>query len=170
MLNSFTRFPDLSGAATALISISSGFSRYGRGAEVAHQRRDARVRLRVARHVDLRTLLADALEVDALGQLAQELVEQLHGLRAVALEAFDHLFLGQQRGGFLADLADFLDLLVELGDLALHVGHVGLLLGDLLVEEEPDGACDEQAEHQRDAREHAELLLATLARFLAVRK
>src|SRR6185312_15127509 len=29
MLNSFTRLPDLSGAGTALISTSSGFSRYG---------------------------------------------------------------------------------------------------------------------------------------------
>src|SRR5207248_2653166 len=103
-------------------------------------------------------------------KLAQQLVEELHRLRAVALQAFDDLLLRQQRSGLLADLADLLDLLVELVDLGLHVRDVALLLVDLLVEEHPHRAGGEEPDHRDDARQHRELLLAPPALLFAVRK
>ena len=108
------------GIGTSLISTAPGCVEPRRRLDVAHQRRDARIRLRVADDRHLGAGLLDRSQVDAVGQLAHELVEQVHRFAAVRLQRLDDLLARQHRLDLVAQPVDLLDLLVELGDLGLQ--------------------------------------------------
>ena len=75
--------------------------------------------------------LLQGAQVDAVGQLPDHLVEQVHRLGAIGLQRLDDLLARQERLRLLAELVDFLDLLVELGDLVLEELVAALLVLDL---------------------------------------
>src|SRR3989442_10446711 len=142
----------------------------GRSLDIAHESRDARVRLRVAQQLDAQAPLPDRPKVHALGPLPHQLIEQVHGLRAVRLQRLDHLLAREQRLDLVLQLVDFGDLLVELGDLALQeFVAVGLDL-DL------GGVKAVHRDHDQDARqrgaagEDEEMLPRALAALFAVRE
>ena len=152
-VNSLTRRSFAAGEGTDLISTSSGLVEPRRRLDVAHQRRDPRVRLRVADQRDLCAGLLHRPEVDPVGQLAHHLVEQVDRLGPVGLQRLDDLLSREQRLRLLAQLVDLLDLLVELGDLRLEQRVAALLVLDLRAEDHVHQQDDRQAEDREPDRQ-----------------
>jgi hypothetical protein len=71
-----------------------GLREPGRGLDVAHQRRHAGIRLRVADQRDLRADLLHRPQVDPVRQLPHHLVEKVHRFGAVRLQRLDDLLAG----------------------------------------------------------------------------
>src|SRR6185503_4658958 len=145
-----------------------GRSEPGRGLDVAHQRRHARVGLRIAGQVDAQAFLRHRLQVHALGHLLHQLVHQVHGLRAVGLQRLDDLLAREQRLDLVLQLVDLRDLLVELGDLGLEELVATLLVADLLGVVAVHQADHQQAQHGGAAGDDEEMLARALAPLLAV--
>src|SRR4051812_5305150 len=138
--------------------------------DVAHQRRDARVRLREAENLHPGAGLLDRFEGHALRRLLHELVEQVHRLRAVGLQRLDDLLPREKCLDLVAQLVDLGDFLVELADLALEERVAPLLHADALgvvAVHEPD---DQYAHDGRAAGHDEEVLLRALAPLGAVRQ
>src|SRR5687768_11323706 len=142
----------------------------GRSFDVAHQRGDARVGLRVADDVHLLRSLAHRLQVNPLGHLAHHLLEQVHRLRAVGLQRFDDLLAREQRLDLVAQLVDLGDVLVELLDLGGEERVAVVLRRDLplvvLVHEEGERDADDRGA----ARDGGKVLARALAALFAVRQ
>src|SRR5581483_6087301 len=142
----------------------------GRTLDVAHERGDARVRLRVADDVDPQPLLHHGLEIHAFRRLLHQLVEQAHGLGAVGLQGLDHLLAREQRRDLLLQAVDLGDVLVELDDLALEEAVAVRLRFDLRGVQAVDREHDDGAEQPGAAGEDEEVLPGTLAPLGAVRQ
>ena len=95
--------------------------------DVAHERRNARARLRHAAKLDALSRLLEVREIDAVGQGPHEFVEHVHDLRTAALQILDDLHARQQPAFLVLQAEDLLDLLVELRDLLVQ-DPVALLL------------------------------------------
>src|SRR6185437_320507 len=140
----------------------------GRAFDVAHQRRDARVRLREADDLHLPVRLLDRLQIDAFRQLANELIEQVHRLVAIRLQRLDDLLARQHLLDLVAELVDLLDLRVELGDLRLEELVARVLVLDARGQHDVHEADDRHTEDRERDRERDELALARLPLLLAM--
>src|SRR5215510_111841 len=134
-----------------------------RAREIAHQGRDARVRLRITREVDLEPRLLDLLQVYTVGDLLDQLLQQVHRLSAVGLQALDDLLARKQRGDLGLELLDLFDLLVEPGVLPLQVLVPVALVGDVAGDRQVDGTHDQEPEHRDQPSQDAEVLALGLA-------
>src|SRR4029077_4756130 len=114
--------------------------------------------------------LLDRPQVDAVGKLAHELIQEMHRLATIRLKRLDDLLARQHRLDLPAQPIDFLDLLVELGDLRLEERVTALLVVDPRSENAvTDADRGHTAQHAQD-RERNELPLARLALLRAVRQ
>ena len=86
------------------------------------------------------------------------------------MQTLDHLLLGEQRGGFLADLFDFLNLFFKFGDFFVQIFVAVILVGDLTVEENPKQGGNGQADGCGNSGQNAELFLPRFAFLFAVRE
>src|SRR5262249_30231397 len=114
--------------------------------------------------------LLDRFQVDAVGHLLHQLLQQVHRLGAIGLEALDNLLACEERGDLGPQLLDLLDFLVETGVLLLQVFVSLALGGDIPCDGQVNSADDEQAEHGDHCADHAEVLARGLAAGLAPRK
>jgi len=99
-----------------------------------------------------------------------QLVKQMHRLCAIRLQGLDHLLAGEQRGNLVPQLLDLVDLLVELGDLALEERIAIGLVFDALVGHVPHRTDNRDADRGGNPRQHGEMLPRPLAPLLAVRQ
>src|SRR5207249_7098653 len=141
-----------------------------RALDVAHERRDPRVRLGIADQRHPRAVLLHRLEVDPVRQLANELVEQVHRFGPVRLQRFDDLLSRQQRLRLVAQPVNFLDLLVELRDLSGQELITPVLIIDLRGDQDVPESDRSDAQDGQPDRKRDELSLARLALLLPAGK
>jgi hypothetical protein len=138
--------------------------------DVAHERGDARARLRDAAHLDARAALLQIRQIDAFRQHAHELVEHVDDLGPAALQRLDDLHARDQRLLLLLEAVDLLDLLLERLDLRLQRLVARLLVRDRAAHQATTGQRDERSRADcRHDREH-ELLAPPLAVCFAPRE
>ena len=94
----------------------------------------------------------------------------MNGVGAVGLQGFDDLFPRQQRLGLLAKLVDFLDLLVEFGDLGLQQLVPAVLILYPRVDDDVNQRNHRHCQDRKADRQRYELALPCLALLLAVGK
>ena len=94
----------------------------------------------------------------------------MHRFRTVRLQGFDHLLPRQQRLRLVAEPVDFLDLLVELGDLGLEEIVAVVLIVDACRDHDVSQTNDGNSQDRQPDRERDELSLARLALLFPVRK
>ena len=119
-------------------------------------------------HLDLQTVLLDRADVHAFRELAHQLIQQMHRQIAVGLQGLHSLLPLAQRIDFPFQARNFLDLLVQHGNLRAQVGVAILLVFNPRLEPPID-----QGRHQQThdhGQEHGDLkrLFAALARSLSV--
>src|SRR5882672_5010620 len=161
----------------ALVAYEHGFDldqirvlKVRRRREIAHQRRDSRVGLRVAHHVDFQAGLLDRLEVDAIGYLLNQLLQHINGLGTVCLQALDDLLAREQSRDLGFELFDLLNLLVEPDVLPFEEFIAVALHGDISRNGQVHGPDDQKPEHGHHASQHAKMLALGLAARLAPRE
>ena len=101
-------------------------------------------------------------------KLAHELVEQMHGLVAIRLQRFDDRLAREHLLDLIAQLVDFLDLLVELGDLRLQQVIARVLVVDARSEECVTAGDDGNTEHRQCNDKRDELALTGQPLLLAM--
>src|SRR5436190_2688107 len=138
-----------------------------RGREITHQRRDSRVGLCVARHVDFQAGLLDRLEVDAIGYLLNQLLQHINGLGTVCLQPLDDLLAREQSCDLGFQLLDLLDFLVEPDVLPFQEFIAVALYRDVSRNGKVHGTDDQEPEHGHHASQHAKMLALGLAARLA---
>ena len=107
--------------------------------------------------------LFHGLEVNAIRKLADQLVQQTHGLGSIGLQGFHNALACEQCLRLLLQLPDFIDLLVELDDLGFQVLVAFHLVFDATRKKRVhrnDNGCREPDRH---ACKDEELLLLGLA-------
>ena len=94
----------------------------------------------------------------------------MHRFGTVGLQRLDDLLARQQRLRLLAQLVDFLDLLVELRDLFLEQLVAAALVVDARGDHHVNQADDRDAQDGKSDRHRYELTLARVTLLLAVRQ
>ena len=138
--------------------------------QIAQQFRHALVGLRDTGQQHALAFLLDALQVEAIRQLKNRFIQQVHRQVAVRLEVFDGLLPGPQRRDLFLKRRHFLDFVVELLDLGAQKSVAILLTGNFILVPQIHAAADQCARHRGCAERRIEHLARTLARHLPMRE
>ena len=115
-------------------------------------------------------VLTDAFEVDALGRLRDEFVQQMDRHIAVDLQIFHRFLTGFEGLNFSLQAGDVLDVVIQFMDFSREEIVALLLVRDQFLLDNVAQTNDHRTGDDRQAQTDEERLLAQLAFLLAVRE